>query len=73
MSTKTPLPKKCPVYATKPSDGEVPVLELWGMWSTLSLPLLSGLFWSGMVVSVRVLSMSQIELSNLLLGIIIII
>ena len=27
-------------YDTKQSDGEAPVLELWRMWSTLSLPLL---------------------------------
>ena len=34
----------CPGYDTKQSDGEVSVmLELWGMWSTSSLPLLSGL------------------------------
>ena len=32
---------ECPGYDTKPSDDEVPVmLELWGMWSTPSLPLL---------------------------------
>ena len=31
----------CPGYDTKQSDGEVPVmLELWGIWSTASLPLL---------------------------------
>ena len=30
---------------TKISDGETPVMmELWGMWSTPSLPLLPGLF-----------------------------
>ena len=29
---------ECPEYDTKQSDGEIPVmLELWGMWSTLSL------------------------------------
>ena len=32
-------PTKCPGYDSKQSNGEVPViLELWGMWSTLSLP-----------------------------------
>ena len=36
-------PNECPVYDTKQSDGEVPaLLELWGMRSTPSLPLLPG-------------------------------
>ena len=36
-------PKKCPVYDTKQSDGEVRVmLELWGMRSTPSLLSLPG-------------------------------
>ena len=30
---------KCPGYDTKQSDGEAPILELWGMWSTPSLSL----------------------------------
>ena len=34
---------KCLGYDIKQSDGEVPVmLELWGMWSTPSLPSLPG-------------------------------
>ena len=34
-------PNECPVYDTKQSDGEFPViLKLWGMLSTLSLSLL---------------------------------
>ena len=42
------LPYEFPEYDTKQSDGEAPVmLELWGMWSTLSLPLLPGLLWPG--------------------------
>ena len=41
------------------SDGEAPVLELWGMQSTPSLPLL----WPSGVVPDRVLSMSHIELA----------
>ena len=42
---KTLTPNKGPKYDTKQSDGEVPkMLELWGMWSTPSLPLLSGSF-----------------------------
>ena len=36
-------PNECPGFDTKQSDGEVPVmLELWGMRSTPSLPLLPG-------------------------------
>ena len=39
----------CPGYDTKQSDGEVPVmLELWGMRSTPSLPLLLCLLWPKM-------------------------
>ena len=30
-----PLPNECFEYNTKPSDGEAPVLRLWGMWNTL--------------------------------------
>ena len=29
---------ECPIYDTKQFDGETPVLELWGMWSTSWLP-----------------------------------
>ena len=47
---------KCPGYDTKQSDGEVPVmLELWGMQTTPSLPLLPGPFWPGMVAPDRAL------------------
>ena len=39
-----------PQYDTKESDGEVAaMLELWGMRSTLLLPLLPGPLWSGVV------------------------
>ena len=49
---------KCPGYDAKQSDGEVPaVLELWGMWSTPSLPLLPGPLWPGVVAPDRALSM----------------
>ena len=38
-----PSSNGCPGYDTKQSDGAVPVmLDLWGMWSTPSLPLLPG-------------------------------
>ena len=30
-------PNKFPEYDIKPSDGEAPASEIWGMWSTLSL------------------------------------
>ena len=37
-------PNECSRYDTKQFDGEVPVImELWGMQSTPSLPLLPGL------------------------------
>ena len=49
---------------TNTSDGEAPVLEFWWMWSTLSLPLLPGSPWLGVVVTVRVSSMYEVELLN---------
>ena len=43
----------------------------WGrMQSTLSIPLLPGSLWLGVEVSVEVLSMGQIELFDILLGIV---
>ena len=49
---------ECPGYDTKQSDGEVPaMLELWGMWSTLSLPSLPGPLWPGVIAPDRALSM----------------
>ena len=48
-------------YDIKKSDGETLALEIWGMWSTHSLPLLPGPLWTGSVGSDRVLSMGQIE------------
>ena len=52
---------KCPGYDIKPSDGEAPALEIWGMWSTPLLPLLPGSLWLGVIAPDRVLSMAQIE------------
>ena len=50
-------------YDIKQSDGEASVmLELWGTWSTPSLPLLPSPFRLGVVASGSVLSMGQIEL-----------
>ena len=58
----------CPGYDTKQSDGEVPVmLELWGMQSTLSLPLLQGPLWPRVLALDRVLSMGQKELNCVLM------
>ena len=54
---KTPLLNKCPGYDTKQSDSEIPVmLELWGMWSTPSLPSIPEPLWPRVVASDRVLS-----------------
>ena len=51
-------PNECPVYDTKQSNGEVPVmLALWRMRSTPSLPSLPGPLWPGVVESDRTLSM----------------
>ena len=50
-----------PGFVIKPSDGEALALEIWGMWSTLSLPLLPGPLWHRMVAPDRVQSMGQIE------------
>ena len=47
---KTPIPNEYLGYDTKPSDGEAPVLELWGVLSTNLWPLRSGLLWPGIVV-----------------------
>ena len=47
-------PNECPGYDTKQFDVEVPVmLELWGMWRTLSLPLVLGPLWPGIVAPDR--------------------
>ena len=36
------------------SDGEAAVLEIWGVWSTPTSPLLLGLLWPGVVVPIKV-------------------
>ena len=64
---KTPfLANECFGYDTKLSDVETPVLDLWEMWSILSLLLLPGPLWPIVVVPVGVPSMDQIELFNYL-------
>ena len=65
---KTPPHNECPRYDTKQSHIEVRVmLELWGMWSTPSLPSLPGPLWPGVVAPDRILSMGQIELNCVLM------
>ena len=44
-------PNEYPRYDTKPSDGEVSVQKLWGIWSSSSLPLFPGLLGSGVEVN----------------------
>ena len=51
----------CPRYDIKSSDGEAPAMEIWGMSSTSSLPLLPGPLWPGVLATDRVLSIGQIE------------
>ena len=60
IGVRPPPPKNCHRYDTKQSAGKVLVmLDLWGMWSNPSLPLLQGYS--------RVLSMGQIEQNWLLM------
>ena len=44
------------------TDGEASVPELWGMWSTLFLPLLPGPILPGVPALIRPPPMGQIEL-----------
>ena len=61
-----PLNKETKPNQTKQSDEEAPVmLELLGMQSTFSLPLLLGSLWPGVIAPDRVLSMCQIELFDI--------
>ena len=43
------------------------MLELWGMWSTTSLPLLPGPLWLEIVATDRALHMGYIELNCILM------
>ena len=57
-------PNNYPDNNTKQYDSEVPVmLELWGMWSTPSLPSLPGSLWPVVVAPDKVLFMGQLELN----------
>ena len=49
---------ECSGYGIKPSYG---VLDIWGMWSTLSLSLLPDPLCPGLIAPDRVLSIVQIE------------
>ena len=58
--------QKLMCHETQPTnqitDGEAIVLEIWGMWNTLSLPLLPGSLWHGMILTVRVTFIQLIDL-----------
>ena len=57
LQSGNPHPNECSGYDTK-TDSEAPVmLELWGMRSTPSLPLLPCPLWPGVVALDRVISM----------------
>ena len=43
------------------------MLELWGVYSTLSLPSLPDSLWPGVAAPDRVLSMGKIELNSVLM------
>ena len=49
----------------KPSDVETLGLELWGILSTPSLPLIPGPLWPGVVAPDRVLAMGQIDMFDI--------
>ena len=67
LCRKVRLPTPTSILDTKQSDGEVTVmLELWGMLSTSSLPMLPSPLYPGVVVPDRVLSMGPIEQNGLL-------
>ena len=57
-----------PRYDIRKADGEVPVLVLWRIWSTYSLPLLQSPLWPEVVAPDTVLSVGQIELLDIQTG-----
>ena len=62
------LRNEFPDNDTRQFDGDYQVmLELWGMRSTPSLPLLPGPLWPGLIASDSVLSVGQIELNCVLM------
>ena len=48
------------------SDGEIPVLEIWKVWNTLSLSLLLGPIGPGMIVPVTVPYIVQVNLFKII-------
>ena len=57
---------ECTRYDIKQSDGEAPImLELWEMWITPSLTLISDPLKLGVIATHRVLSMGQIEMFDI--------
>ena len=64
----TTTTNECPRYDTKQSYYKLPImLELGGMRSIPSLPLIPGSLWPGVAASKRILSMGQIELKCVLM------
>ena len=54
------------LYMNIQSDGEAPIMmELWRMRCSLSLPLLPGPLWPGVVAPDRIFSMSVIEVFDI--------
>ena len=63
-----PPSSECHGYDTKQSDDVVLVMqELWGMWSTSSLPSLPGPLWARVTAPDRVQYMGQIQLNFVLM------
>ena len=57
---------KCLEYDIKlPGGNDLVILDLWGIWSTLSLASLPGLLLPGMVAPDRVLSVGQKEMFDI--------
>ena len=52
---------ECLGYDIKPSNGDIPASEIWGMPNIHSLTLLTAPLWPRVVAPDRVLSMAQIE------------
>ena len=56
-----PPPHECSKYDIKQSDDEAPILEIWGMQNTSSLPLLPSPLWPRVVSPDMLLCTGQIE------------
>ena len=51
-----------PIWHWTASGGEAPILDIWEVWCTLSLPLLPCPLWIKVVIPVRFISINQIDL-----------